>query len=166
MEGEHLVAVCGLYCGACSIYRAWRDNNRERLEEMRQGMSSRGQVVTLDDLQCDGCLGQGHRTPFCQQCAIRLCPNDKPGVTRCSDCPDFPCSRITDFNNDGMRHHAEVLDNLRRMQETGLEAWLREEEERWRCPHCQAPVDWYARSCFQCGTEQPYRLPPLPRDQK
>ncbi|MFC1965698.1 DUF3795 domain-containing protein [Chloroflexota bacterium] len=166
MESEHLAAVCGLYCGACRIYRAWCDNNQDLLQEILKNMSSRGMASSLDDLRCDGCLGGGQLTTFCRQCAIRLCPDDKPDVTRCSDCPDFPCSRISDFNNDGMRHHAEVLDSLRRLQEIGLEAWLKREEKQWRCPQCQAEVDWYARTCFQCGVEQPYRLPTLPRDEK
>jgi len=126
-------------------------------------MSERWQVKP-EEINCDGCLGGGLLTPYCRDCKIRLCAAEKPGVTRCSDCPDFPCSLVTDFNNDGMRHHAEVLENLRRMQEIGLEAWLKKEEERWRCPQCQAPVDWYAQTCFKCGTEQPYRLPSLPRD--
>jgi len=166
MDREPLAAVCGLYCGACGIYRAWQNNDRELLETIRENMTSQWGEITLDDLRCDGCLGGGHLTPYCNQCALRLCPEDKPGVTRCSDCSDFPCSRITDFNNDGMRHHAEVLDNLRRIAEIGVEAWVRQEKERWRCPQCQAPVDWYARTCFQCGAEQPRRLPSLPRDQK
>jgi hypothetical protein len=71
---------------------------------------------------------------------------------------------ITDFNEDGMRHHAEVLENLRRMQEIGVEKWISIEEERWHCPGCGIQVDWYARTCFECGIEQPFRLPKLPRD--
>ena len=165
MNGEHLAAVCGLYCGACRLYRAWSDNNQKGLEEIYQRMSSR-QQMTRDNLQCDGCLAQGHLTPWCRQCAIRLCPDDKPGVTRCSDCSDFPCSRITTFNNDGMRHHAEVLANLCRQREIGVNEWLREQDKRWRCPHCQAPVDWYAQSCFRCGIPQPDRLPSPPQDKK
>ncbi len=166
MEGEQLIAVCGLYCGACGIYRAQRDNNQQLLEQILQALTSSGQKVTLDELQCDGCLGESRLFPYCRQCAIRLCPQDKPGVTRCSDCPDFPCSRITSFNDDGMRHHAEVLQNLRRIQEIGVKAWFKQEEERWRCPQCKTAADWYDRTCFQCGATQPRRLPSLPRDQK
>lgn len=164
MPQEHLAAVCGLYCGACVIYRALHDNNQTRIEEFLPDISSR-LGATNDNLQCDGCLSGGRLTKYCQHCAIRLCSIDKPGVTRCSDCPDFPCPLVTDFNNDGMRHHAEVLDNLQRMREIGVTAWLTEQEERWRCSHCGAPVEWYARPCFQCGTPQPRRLPSLPKDQ-
>lgn len=163
MKDEGLAAVCGLYCGACRMYRAWRDNNQKLLEEIAESMTSRG-VSNVDEIKCDGCRAGGRLTPFCQRCEIRVCPQQKTGVTTCADCPDFPCSRITGFNNDGMRHHAEVLENLRRMHEMGIEAWVKAEEERWRCPQCHAPVDWYARTCFKCGATQPYRLPSLPRD--
>lgn len=85
---------------------------------------------------------------------MRLCAEDRPGVTRCSDCSDFPRDMNTDFNNAGMRHHAEVLENLRHMQETGAEKWIVEQEERWRCPGCGVQVDWYARTCYSCGAAQ------------
>ena len=34
MKTTVLVAVCGLCCGACSIYRATRDDNEQKLEEL------------------------------------------------------------------------------------------------------------------------------------
>jgi len=165
MEGEHLAAVCGLYCGACSIYRAWRDDDQERVQAIYDLMSSR-MKITLEDTHCDGCLGQGKLTPYCQQCDIRACAAEKPGVTRCSDCPDFPCSLINDFNNDGIRHHAEVLENIRHQREIGFDEWLQEEYERWRCVFCGVSLEWYAKKCYRCGTPQPHRLPSLPRDKK
>ena len=167
MELEELVAVCGLYCGACPVYRVRQDNNQEGLEEIRQNMSQRqGREVSLDEVWCDGCLSGGRLSSFCQKCEIRLCAAGKPGVTRCSDCSDFPCDRIIAFNNDGVRHHAEVLDNVRRQQELGFEEWLQLEYERWRCEQCGVSLEWYSKSCPRCKTAQPYRLPSLPRDKK
>jgi hypothetical protein len=163
MNDEHLVAVCGLYCGACAIYRAWNDGNQERLQDLYNRMSARRDMV-WDDLQCNGCLSNGKLLPFCRDCNIRLCALEKPGVTRCSDCDDFPCTLITEFNNDGMRHHSEVLDNLRRLSDMGINTWLEEEEKRWRCPQCRAPVEWYAQTCLQCGSSQPQRLTCQPED--
>jgi predicted RNA-binding Zn-ribbon protein involved in translation (DUF1610 family) len=165
MEGESLVAVCGLYCGACTLYRVRRDNNPQRLEEVLQTLRQRGQEWT-DDVDCDGCLSGGRLTPYCRECKMRLCAAEKTGVTRCSDCPDFPCALVNDFNNDGVRHHAEVIDNLYHIRELGAEVWLKEQQDRWSCPQCGTSMDWYARTCFQCEAEQPYRLPRLPRDKK
>ncbi len=159
MNTEHLVAVCGLYCGACRVYRAWHDKNQERLNELA---SQRGWAQ--EDFHCEGCLSGGSLTKYCRDCAIRLCPQSKAGVTRCADCPDFPCERIIAFNNDGVRHHAEVLANIRRQQKIGIKAWLKEQEERWCCANCGAPVEWYARPCPKCGAPQPHRLPVLPKD--
>jgi hypothetical protein len=167
MDGKHLVAVCGLYCGACGLYCAWRDNDTEMLEQAHKYKSSRhGQEYTLKDLECDGCLAHGRLTPDCRECKMRLCAEEKPGVTRCSDCLDFPCSLITAFNNDGIRHHAEVLEQIRHQRKIGVDDWLKEQDERWRCPQCGASVAWYARTCSHCGATQPYRLPSLPRDKK
>ena len=40
MEREELVAVCGLYCGACSLYRAWHDELKDRLRKaLRQELA-------------------------------------------------------------------------------------------------------------------------------
>ena len=158
---EPLAAVCGLYCGACGVYRARRDNNAKRLEYVLKAWN-----MPQDEAQCDGCLGGGALTPYCRDCKMRQCAAQKPGVIRCGDCPDFPCSLITDFNNDGMRHHAEAIKNLKHLSAIGAEKWIVEQEERWRCPECGARMHWYERSCYSCGANQPYRLPRLDRDKK
>jgi hypothetical protein len=82
-------------------------------------------------------------------------------VTRCADCPDFPCSRITSFNNDGMLHHAEVLENCRQLRNVGIKEWAKREEERWSCPRCRAAISWYDRACSRCGAKRSERLFPL-----
>jgi len=160
---EHLVAVCGLYCGACGLYRATKDDN-EHSEEIKRATSERW-GVSEDEVGCEGCLGGGMLTPYCRACRMRACAEDKAGVSRCSDCVDFPCHMVTDFNSDGARHHAEVLDNLREIQKIGAEEWAAAQEKRWRCPKCDVQVDWYARTCYSCGESQPYRLPKLPSDE-
>jgi hypothetical protein len=162
MDGENLAAVCGLYCGACEFYRAGHDDSKLKRQEFLQSVAARLGSPSLDSLQCDGCLGHGHLTPWCHQCALRLCPADKPGVIRCSDCADFPCSRIVDFNNDGMQHHAEVLANLRQFREKGVGEWVKHEEARWRCSQCGNSLGWYDQTCLHCGAKRPGRLFPLP----
>ena len=36
MGNKDLVAICGFYCGACSIYRATQDKNEEKLKEYEE----------------------------------------------------------------------------------------------------------------------------------
>jgi hypothetical protein len=147
---RHFVAPCGLYCGACSIRAAVKGGDIALLELIALGVGKHlGHAVAAKDLVCEGCLSDVLGAP-CRQCAIRDCAVSR-GITHCSQCGDFPCQTIADFNNDGMAHHAEVLDNIRRQREVGIDSWLREQQERWRCPACGCETNWYAGKCSKCG---------------
>ncbi len=159
MKNQDLVAVCGLYCGACSIYRATQDGNEEKLKDFAQGLSARtGKNFTVDDVLCDGCLTRGRLDLWCRNCQIRICPELKAGRVRCSDCEELPCSRLTSFQNDGMKHHLEIVDNLKNLQEAGIERWAAQEEKRWTCPLCNASLAWYDAACPGCQTPRPDEL--------
>ena len=157
-DKENLVAVCGLYCGACPMYLATQSNDEEKLKAMLKQFSNGPAKLKTEDILCDGCIGNGRIASFCRDCAMRKCPDDKQDVTRCSDCQDFPCSRITDFNNDGMPHHAEVLNNIRKIKEMGIKQWAKYDEERWRCPKCKSPMAWYDSKCSKCGEPRSDKL--------
>ena len=158
---EHLVAVCGTYCGACFAYIARNGEDEQVKSKLQKGLSSGPRKLSMENFGCDGCLSNGKIAAHCQSCVMRKCAEEKQGVTRCSDCTDFPCSLITDFNNDGRLHHAELLDNLRQIRKMGVNKWVKYEEERWRCPQCGLPVSWYDSECARCGTPRSKRLFPL-----
>jgi hypothetical protein len=157
-NGEHLVAVCGTYCGACPMYINNQPGDKQKRKEMFERYAGRPMNMNLENLVCDGCLSDGHLAGHCKNCKMRLCATDKPDVTRCSDCPDFPCSRVTDFGNDGKLHHAELLDNLRNLQKMGIKDWAKIEQERWTCPKCSNPLSWYDAVCSNCGAKRSERL--------
>ena len=151
-ERLNLVPPCGLYCGACVTYIACERGDSERLVELAKRISKyRGQDVEVTELTCEGCLSSGAIALFCRECALRACAVKK-GLRYCAQCPDVPCQLIIDFNNDGMGHHSEVIDNIRRQRDIGINAWLKEQDERWHCPQCGCAVDWYARRCPECDT--------------
>lgn len=163
MGHSNLVAACGLYCGACEMYRADHDNNIRKLGNLAQGLSEKtGQNFTPDECCCDGCLGHGSLNSWCAKCQIRLCEKIQTGKTRCSECNDFPCSRLSSFSNDGMPHHLEILDNLRQIQNIGIQAWIAQEEERWACPECHSTLSWYDTVCPSCKAPRSKRLFSLP----
>ncbi len=150
-EHQNPAAPCGLYCGACSIYVAGRRGDSKRLEQIARIMAEYlGRPVDVKDLACDGCLSEVIALQ-CRDCMLRACAFGK-GLTHCAQCSDFPCQRIIDFNNDGMRHHSEVLDNIQRQRVIGIDAWIEEQKERWCCPHCGCAVDWYTSQCPDCAT--------------
>ena len=153
MGDADLVAVCGLYCGACSIYRATRDENEQKLKDFARGLTARtGKYFSVDDVRCDGCLGKGQLDLWCRNCQIRLCKKLQSTRVRCSDCNEFPCNRLTNFRDDGMKHHIEITENLEHVQRIGIEAWAKHEEKRWTCPRCKAILSWYDPSCPSCET--------------
>ena len=160
-SGEKLVAPCGLYCGACPMYLATQENSEKRLESLMKQLSAGKMQMKREDLLCDGCIGGGRVASFCRMCAMRSCAEGKTNVTRCSDCPDVPCTKVTNFNNDGMQHHSEVLENLRHMREMGISSWTKYEEDRWRCPQCKEKLSWYDKACPKCDAKRSDKLFPL-----
>jgi len=149
-KNEILVAPCGLFCGACRAYIATLENN----DEPRPGSKQ-------PSMQCDGCLGGGRAPAHIPKCEIRACAATKTKTGRCSECADFPCGRITDFNNDGMQHHSEVLANLRQLRTMGIKDWTKHEEDRWTCSKCQAKLSWYDAECPKCKAPRSDKLFPL-----
>jgi len=150
-EQKNLAAPCGLYCGACSIYVAGKRGDSKRLEQMASGLAQYyGRALEMKDLACEGCLSEIVAL-HCRDCAIRYCAIEK-GYSHCAQCSVFPCKQINDFNNDGMLHHGEILNNIKRQRDIGIDVWIEEQEERWRCPKCTCTVDWYSDQCPDCGT--------------
>ena len=120
----------------------------ELLKAMADGVAMYlGHEVDIEDLACGGCLSDMLAAP-CRECRIRDCALDR-GYAGCTECDDFPCERIKNFNDDGLPHHSEVLKNIRRQKEIGVDSWLKEQAERWRCPSCAAGTDWYAGHCSE-----------------
>ena len=172
MTGEkrrNLAAPCGLYCGACVMYCANKRGDSESLEQiaktlpegiakMARSMSPSGEDIDLSalegqklgikDVACEGCLSEIVAFP-CRICGLRACALEK-GLTNCYQCADSPCQQLIDFNNDGFPHHGEVLANIRRQRDIGIDAWIAEQEQRWHCPQCRCPTDWYAGQCHDC----------------
>jgi len=148
-EREKLAAPCGLYCGACSTYITRQRGGELALNIMAKRMAERwGRTIKTEDIVCEGCLSS-QVAIYCRRCAMRACTIEK-GMTHCAQCSSFPCQTIANFNNDGAPHHSEVLTNVRHQKEIGINAWLDEQEKRWRCPTCSQVIEWYDTKCPRC----------------
>ena len=169
---EHLAAACGTYCGACPAYIA-KDSEDEQIKMKLQKKSSSGSMKAnidwfvnyMNNQRCDGCLSGGTLAGHCQNCAIRLCAANKQNDSRCCDCEELPCHRITDLINQGdYPHRREYLPNLEKIHEMGVQKWIKYEKERWRCRRCGLPMSWYDAECAGCGEPRSERLFPLPNN--
>jgi len=167
---EHLASACGTYCGACPAYIA-KHSEDEQIKMKLQKRFSFGPPKALkgipdpgwmDGLLCDGCLSGGMLAAHCQNCAIRKCAANKQNDSRCFDCEELPCYRITNLINMGSYlHRKEYLPNIKKIREMGVQEWVKYEEERWRCPQCGLPMSWYDAECARCGEPRSKQLFPL-----
>ena len=130
-------SYCGLYCGACELLVATREETLAALAEQR-GMSP-------EQLACCGCKTP-HSSVYCQTCQIKQCAKGRR-VEFCVECADYPCERLLTFQNDGKPHKAALQKNLAAIAEQGAEAWLAAQRRRWNCPTCGVRFAYYARAC-------------------
>ena len=137
-------AVCGLYCDACSIYiGSHEDPKRLALFASRMGWS-------VEDAYCDGCRAE-RRTPYCRACTMYACALGR-GLDFCSECADFPCAELEDFQRE-RPHRIELYDCLARIGEVGVGAWMEEARQRYACPSCSTLNSAYDLKCRHCGYE-------------
>lgn len=137
-----IAAVCGLYCEACSIFLASRDDPA-RLAALAARMG-----WTVEDTYCEGCRGD-RRTVYCRTCAFVPCAAEK-GIEFCGECEQFPCAELVTFR-DERPHRIEIFDNLTRLREVGVEAWMEEVARRYRCGSCGTINSAYDLACRNCG---------------
>lgn len=122
-DTPQIAGICGLFCGTCPMYPT----------------------------QCHGCLSD-KRAPHCRTCpnGFRECARTH-GVTWCYECEEFPCGRLEAFLDthweNGISHHAGVIDNLKRMKAGGVATWVEEETAKAMCPHCGKVKLWNAHKC-------------------
>jgi len=147
---EHQAGICGIYCGNCPNYLAFRIDDAEMIRKLSQDKG-----MPEEEIRCDGCLSN-RVSRHCADCrhGFRQCAADH-GVTWCFQCEAFPCKRLEDFRNvhivNGISHHASVVEELSDMKTHGVENWVQRKDAQSRCPGCGAPNYWFARNCSGCS---------------
>jgi len=140
---------CGIYCGACYVYRAERDGG----EFLRE--TAERQKVEPGEVKCNGCLGpDDQRWKNCKGCKTERCLDGK-GLTFCYECEEFrdkTCEHYDMLACFCARRGEDTRMNLVRMK-ADLDGWLGEQGEKWRCGRCGGPISWYEESCHHCGAD-------------
>lgn len=156
IHNKALMAPCGLYCGACSIYISHRDNNPKLKEKL-----ARAYGCDPSQIECRGCMQTDSSDVlfvFCRTCPIRECVREK-GYYSCHQCDDFPCKHTANFPIPvGRRVMQRAIPIWRELvqqhgDDLGSIAWARQECERCHCPDCGAPLFRGAIRCRECGHE-------------
>jgi hypothetical protein len=147
------IGFCGLYCGCCTMYRAYHDNNPKLLKEAPKNFRQRFDLenATVDSIACDGCRSS-KPLDYCEACEIRNCAQQKR-LKWCFECDEFPCQRLYRFESFW---RMPVFGNLNQISMVGVDKWLAIQEQEWNCNACDAKLHWFSFGiCSQCGFENP-----------
>ena len=137
-----LLGICGVYCGACTTYRAYNDRDQKLIDwEVKIGMPR-------DEIYCRGCTSD-LVNEWCSNCDFRKCVKEK-GIAYCFECEDFPCKKLADFS-ETRPHRTLGLRNLKQLKETSIKEWLKRQAKRWTCSTCGKKLHWYSEKCPDCG---------------
>lgn len=137
-------AVCGLFCPACAVYIATREDP-ERLKNMAARFG-----IPPEELACDGCRSQ-RLSLFCRtRCKMLKCAARK-GIDFCGGCDEYPCAELKEFQSQ-MPHRKELWNSQQRIKEAGWETWFEEMTELYSCS-CGAVNSAYDLKCRKCGNE-------------
>ena len=146
---SNLVGICGLYCGTCPSYLAYRKNDTEYMEKRSQEKG-----YSPDALRCDGCLSD-KVAAHCMDCrhGFRACASEQK-VNWCFECDAFPCQRLKDFTGvhvvNGISHHEHVIDDLQYMKTHGIHEWIKIQDKAAQCSGCGEVPYWFDHECSGC----------------
>ena len=141
-----LLAPCGLYCGVCGIYYAYKHGDERLKQKLAKAYWTEPELI-----KCEGCLSD-NRFFYCDSCNIRDCVLSK-GFSGCHQCSDFPCDKITNFPYELAAKYMMKSTPARR--ERTDEEWVKWEENNWMCKNCGALAFRGARRCLECKSEIP-----------
>ncbi len=162
IRNKNLRAPCGIFCGACAIYLAGRENN-EKFRNIIAGLWR----MNPGDIRCRGCMQPDPPKElfgFCRNCAIRNCARAE-GFYSCHQCDQWPCAEMTE--GEYIKAVPEsVRPSVQRVwrraiplwrdkvaaegDEKGSLEWARAECERYHCQSCGKPLYRSAQQCRVC----------------
>ena len=135
--GPDLIAPCGMNCGICRGYIAFTHGLQRK----------RGKVT-----YCAGCQPRAKNCYIKRNCK-KLAHHE---IKSCSQCRDIPCKNLSHLDQRYReRYGMSMVENLEMMRAMGIDAFLKSQEEKYRCPRCGDVVCVHDRKCYSCGYIKP-----------
>ena len=130
MMEKALIAPCGMNCGICKYH--YREKNT-----------------------CLSCRNLNENNPITRfHCIIKECEILKDRKWKyCSfECDKYPCKRLKALDKRySTKYHMSMLENLKHINEHGIDSFLKKEKEKWTCPKCGGIVTCHGGMCLSCG---------------
>ena len=143
-----LIGKCGIYCGACYVYRAFKDGGK-MLDATAQKLG-----IPREEIKCNGCSGPAEDLwRNCRKCQITACLKEK-NLGFCHECPSFElssCIKYEGLRESCSRRGENTREALLRIKAGDADGWLEEQDQKWRCTACGSPIWWEQETCNHCG---------------
>jgi hypothetical protein len=132
-SSEDLVAPCGMYCALCSGYLAMKNDVKRNGVRMSY---------------CHGCRPRGKTCAFLKKKCPHLLNHT---VQFCYECSDFPCDPLKHLDTRYRTlFRTSFIENLRCIQQQGMNHFLDDQKKKWRCPTCGDLRSCHNGLCFHC----------------
>jgi hypothetical protein len=132
-----LVAPCGMNCGICKLYLAFS----------RGLPKEKGKVS-----HCNGCLIRAKNCYIKRGCKKLRTKQ----VKYCYECAEMPCKNLEHLERRYQeRYTTSLVGNLKEVKEKGMEQFLQNQENSFKCSNCRDVVSVHNRECYTCKKKTP-----------
>jgi rubrerythrin len=130
---EDLIAPCGMNCRICLGYFGYTVSGKKR------------------KMKCIGCKPRDKSCAFLKKYCKKL---TKKEIDYCYECPDFPCFYLEKIDNlYRQRYKMSMIKNLIDIQKNGINKFLKEQQEKYRCQKCGGVICVHNGKCYSCGNQ-------------
>jgi len=127
---QELIAPCGMNCRICIGYFGYAMNDRKRKNI------------------CEGCRIRDKNCAFIKKQCEKL---SKKEVEYCFECEDFPCENLEKLDKRYQeKYDMSMIKNLEFIKENGINLFLKQQEEKYKCPYCGGVICVHNKKCYNC----------------
>ena len=122
-----LIAPCGMNCGICMAYL--REKNK-----------------------CHGCrAADTNKKVTVIRCKIKNCEDVQKGKVKfCFEC-EKPCARLKQLDKRyRTKYDMSMLENLAFIKNNGIDAFIVQQTEKYKCPKCGGVICVHRKKCYDC----------------
>jgi hypothetical protein len=123
-----LIAPCGMNCGICISFFGYTMKGKKRKHP------------------CSNCRSRDSQCAFIKKQCDTLATKQ---IEYCFECTDFPCENLTTLDTrTRAKYGMSMIENLRNIQTQGIEQFLKNEQERWKCSTCGGIICVHNKTCY------------------
>jgi len=130
---EELIAPCGMNCAICSRYLSYLNN--------------------LGRSHCIGCRPRNEVCEYLFSKCTGINNSSKGNTVFCFECDQYPCNQINRMDDRYLNNYKmSVKANLESIRKLGIEEFISDQYEKYRCSKCGGLISVHNRKCFVCDT--------------